>query len=178
MQSKHPDEPGWAVDDATRPTLSRPATRVLLVVMIALIALAPAQLAVRKVAGELYPSLMMPSFGNESKNHDVRFRSLSFRADLEGGGRMDVPIDSLMPKSATLPAIIATVQFADSATMSSPAVAEWLRDRLELAYPGKRFTRLDVIWTKRSFDPATGDGTARVDARRSYSVALPTGDRS
>lgn len=164
------------------PRLTRPAAIALTLVAALLLALAPAQLVLRKVIGsEPYPQLMMPSFGD----HDARpgavtspmLRLVGVRSD---GSERELDIPSILPRSQTLPIIIARLQFADRAVISKPESVAWLNKRIRAAYPAERFRALRVIWSEETVLVPSGKHTSRLDDDKSYTVELRSpagGDR-
>jgi hypothetical protein len=154
--------------------LSSSAVLALTIASLFLLALAPAQLVLRKAIGsEPYPQLMMPSFGS----HDARsdevaspvLRLVGVRAD---GTERELDIPALLPRSQTLPMIIAHIQFSRPEVITQPESVAWLTRRIHDAYPDERFDSLQVLWSQQTIQIGSGTLSSRPDREKSYTVEL------
>ncbi|MFE4470266.1 hypothetical protein ACFRFH_15760 [Leifsonia sp. NPDC056824] len=155
-------------------TLTRPAIVALTLVAVLLLALAPAQLALRKAVGsEPYPQLMMPSFGaQDARPNLVTARHLTLVGVRGDGTLRELDVDAILPRSQTLPMIIAGLQFQRRSVIEEPESISWLTQRIDAAYPDERFTALRIVWTEVSIEIPSGTQTSRVDDAASFAIDL------
>lgn len=155
-------------------TLTRPAIVALTLVAVLLLALAPAQLALRKAVGSsLYPALMMPSFGAQDPNPDaVTTREFALIGVDGDGNERKLAIDSVLPRSQTLPMTIAVLHFPRRSVMTDPETVAWLGERIELAYPDERFVAVRVVWSDTTIAIPSGRQSSTVDEKASFTIDL------
>lgn len=156
--------------------LTRPAIVALTLGALLLVALAPAQLVLRKAVGNgLYPSLMMPSFGAQDPRPDaVSVRRLALVGVRSDGTERDLDIPAILPRSQSLPMIYAAVQFQHQSEMKDPETVAWLSRRIAVAYPDERFSAVRVIWSEKTIDIPSGDQTDVLDEKASFTIKLQT----
>lgn len=157
-------------------TLTRPAVVALTIAAVLLLALAPAQLVLRKAVGTgLYPSLMMPSFGVQDPRPDaVTARELALIGIRGDGTENELDIPGLLPRSQSLPIIIAAQHFPHPSVMRKPATVTWLVGRIEGAYPEERFVAVRVVESDITIEIPSFRQTRTVDDDASFTIDLRT----
>jgi hypothetical protein len=155
--------------------LSRPAIVALALTTGFLLALAPAQLVIRKALGSsLYPALMMPSFGAHEESRTVTAPHLALVGVRSDGTERDLDIPGILPRSQTLPMNIATRHFANRSVMEKPETVEWLSRRIHAAYPDEAFSAVRVVWSETTVEVPSGKRTTREDEKASFTIDLST----
>lgn len=154
--------------------LTRRAVIALTLAAALLLALAPVQLVIRKAAGaSLYPSLMMPSFGAHDPRPDlVSARRLALVGVRSDGTERDLDLPSILPRSQTVPIIIAMQHFSHPAVIEKPETISWLTGRIHDAYPDDRFVAVRVVWTDTTIEIPSFRQTDVIDEDASFTVEL------
>ena len=154
--------------------LTRPAVVALTLIAALLLALAPAQLVIRKAVGaSLYPALMMPSFGAQDPRPDaVSARRLALVGVRSDGTERDLDLPGILPRSQTVPIIIAMQHFSHPAVIEEPETVSWLTRRIDDAYPDDRFVAVRVVWSDTTIELSSFLQTDVIDDEAGFTVEL------